>query len=350
MSHAALMSKLVSLAQSAAAAQEETAALVSHARALLDQDAEEDKNKDDTTPVRACGRNVWRERVAAWGDEATKSAETAAVALDTALERLEESGESGESGECENATNGSMGDLGLTARRCLRAFTADAGLRTLFLVHAYTSSPRVVHAALQTLVRRAVYSYNVDTIALLLQDGRADPTGLLNLACIINDSACTSEVVELLLQDGRECKHQALLNMDLLTACRYANLSAVEVLLRDGRADPTACLDGPSACLRVACTIRSTRASDVVKLLLKDGRADPAASDSLSAYACVRMACMACGMSSLHSGRLTCFKIVAQLVADTRVRTSEGRDLCAQWLAKSGFNLDDVAACFAECC
>lgn len=112
-----------------------------------------------------------------------------------------------------------------------------------------------------------------EIVALLLADGRADPSADKSRVLRQAVESRDKELVEMLLRDGRA--NPADENSEVLRiAARMKDKIMLEILLRDGRADP--CADD-SAVLREAV---KERYRDGVELLLSDGRADPAAGRS----------------------------------------------------------------------
>jgi hypothetical protein len=77
-----------------------------------------------------------------------------------------------------------------------------------------------------------------DIVALLLQDGRADPTALENFAIRRASEFGHEKVVSLLLQDGRS-NPAACDNYALRYASYRGHTKIVEILLQDGRVEAT---------------------------------------------------------------------------------------------------------------
>lgn len=90
----------------------------------------------------------------------------------------------------------------------------------------------------------ACYSGNADVVALLLDDGRADPAEgnsfILKIPAAIEGDV---EILRLLLEDGRADPTATNPNpprrTTLAVACQAANLAGVRLLLADPRVDPT---------------------------------------------------------------------------------------------------------------
>ena len=84
-----------------------------------------------------------------------------------------------------------------------------------------------------------------------------------------------TKIVEILLQDGRaDPTHWN--NWIIKIACDYGYGDIVELLLQDGRVDPTA---GENCCIRFSSIYGHIK---VVEILLKDGRVDPTARDNMA--------------------------------------------------------------------
>jgi ankyrin repeat protein len=123
------------------------------------------------------------------------------------------------------------------------------------------------------LIREASEEGDVESLRLLLQDGRADPTANDNFPIGVAISEGHTEIVRLLLEDGRAdpTYHN---NFPIMTATNEGHTDIVRLLLEDGRADP--------AYNNNEAIILATRQgyTTIVRLLLEDGRADPAADNN----------------------------------------------------------------------
>jgi ankyrin repeat protein len=130
---------------------------------------------------------------------------------------------------------------------------------------------------------------NVRAVEMMLKDGRADPAA--------GDNACVywaafngcRDVVDLLLRDARVQPGDAC----LCVAASMGHVDIVRRLLEDGRTDPAATMGayGPSTSLFLGCSYSLPWRAGVVRMLLQDGRADPAAADRHGRpNACMRMA------------------------------------------------------------
>ena len=113
---------------------------------------------------------------------------------------------------------------------------------------------------------KIVSYHDVNIIKELLKNG-ADPTRHNNAPIIYASTNGHSDVVEVLLQDGR-ADPTAGENCCIRNASYYGHTKVIELLLQDGRADPTA---QNNFALRRACIYGRT---DVVALLLQDGRVE----------------------------------------------------------------------------
>jgi ankyrin repeat protein len=117
-------------------------------------------------------------------------------------------------------------------------------------------------------LKEACRKGDVNRVKELLQQG-VDPTDSI----IIASERGHANIVALLLQDGRS-NPSAEDNMAIQLACVWGYADVVELLLKDGRVDPTA---NKNNSISHACSNGHTK---VVKLLLRDGRADPTAGNN----------------------------------------------------------------------
>ncbi len=114
---------------------------------------------------------------------------------------------------------------------------------------------------------------HADVVQLLLEDGRVDPTAKNNYAIVRSSQLGHAGVVQLLLADGR-ADPAVKNNYAIRWSSQNGHAGVVQLLLADGRADPTAENN-------IAIKESSRKGyTDVVKLLLADGRADPTAWDN----------------------------------------------------------------------
>jgi ankyrin repeat protein len=108
---------------------------------------------------------------------------------------------------------------------------------------------------------------NVDEVKKLLLKG-VNPSAYGNLAIRWAASNYHIKVVEILLQDGRA--DPTIDNNQILTnTATYGDVKMLKLLLQDGRADPTV---GNNYAIKHASFMGYT---EIVSLLLQDGRVDP---------------------------------------------------------------------------
>jgi ankyrin repeat protein len=98
----------------------------------------------------------------------------------------------------------------------------------------------------------------VEGVALLLQDGRADPTVANNYPIRVASEYGYTKIVSLLLQDGR-ADPTVYDHYSLEWACHNGHIDIVSLLLEDGRVDPTVNNDW---------IIRFTREEEIKEMLI----------------------------------------------------------------------------------
>jgi ankyrin repeat protein len=274
-----------SAVERASACHDEVRGLAEHARELLHLDLEHGKDevrdKEDVERLRA--------HVDTWERAVIQATERAHVAADAMLEQLELTSETSEASENTRAQSLHEQDVehalasAQTPLRLLRTLVTNA--RACAALVSRTSSD-----SLQVEFQRAVFFGDRDVVELFLHHGRADPTAHFDDCDEFDrsfDSLCVAcvhghaPVVALLLEDGR-ANPAANDSESLRSACAHGHAPAVALLLADGRADPAA---NESAALQHACKHGH---ADVVLLLLQDRRADPTVDDSV----CVNVACV----------------------------------------------------------
>jgi hypothetical protein len=134
---------------------------------------------------------------------------------------------------------------------------------------------------LNNKLAEAALAGDVTAVQALLADGRADPAASWSVALRYAAYYGHVTIVQALLADGR-ADPAADNSSALRLAVRNGNASVVQVLLDDGRADPAA---GKSAALRQAAYCGHAA---ILQVLLADGRADPAADNSSALRLTVR--------------------------------------------------------------
>jgi hypothetical protein len=270
---------LLACAQRATHAQENARTLHLRACAAIDAIVAVDNANETYKVAQRALADALRARFDASLLEGIVAAETAAVRVDAALELCEpdnesKTGEEGAEGKALGAEFQDQADKSLRASaRALRsvdAFCCNADARTLLL------APDASVSELQEFLRfRTTIAEDGDPalVELLVADGRVAAKGDFDLTeCLLFAARrSNADIVELLLQDGRadptenesECLRQACWH-----ACASC-ASMLQMLLDDRRADPTA---WNSACLKIAC---DSGCASAVRMLLNDGRADP---------------------------------------------------------------------------
>jgi hypothetical protein len=294
----------------ASAVQENARALAAHARELLDWDLEEAKGAKEE------GITKLRAHVDAWERAVIHAAEQTLVAVDAVLEQLEQLELNPSARETLHDTN-----LNFNLERPLEAATTPLHFLRTLISSASTRAALVSdNAALQAEFRRVIETGDCDVVALLLEDGRADPAANHSESLVIACIPGNTDLVALLLKDGR-ADPAADESGALVEAAIKGHTHVVERLLLDGRADPG--VNGSYA-LREA----SARGHvDVVSLLLENERSDPGAEDSDAlTQACLR--------GHAH--------VVARLLQDGRANPAARDSLCMK-LARMNYHTQVVA-------
>jgi ankyrin repeat protein len=118
-------------------------------------------------------------------------------------------------------------------------------------------------------------------VQLLLKDGRVDPTTIHNAPLYAAMRSGNADVVRLLLADARVEPGNTFINDAIIDNSERGRADMVRLLLADGRGDPS------SQHNLALCRSVGRGHVDVVRLLLADGRSDPAAHNN----AAIKMSC-----------------------------------------------------------
>jgi ankyrin repeat protein len=142
----------------------------------------------------------------------------------------------------------------LANRRCDPSFRSDCVMASHGL-----------RFGLDVALRLGSMKGQAEAVAVLLQDGRADPAAVNQRALLLASYYGHDAVLQVLLRDAR-CDPRADNDAALGLASKNGHLESVRVLLTDGRCDPTA-----RDCAAVKLASKNHHSS-VVHLLLQDPR------------------------------------------------------------------------------